>query len=299
LSSPWDGKPIPIKDRKPFVTAISPPKPVSNNIVSEVKTAAVDNSDLFKRADQLKHMIDKPTDFGGWHEWSFIEKNITLRQAKADYKKIQSEKENIKTSFNGIDSLFDEKSRQSTKLSEDARNIESKLNEIENHLSQYEDKLKLLKEIGDNKTKEELEWESEALKQISNLKHEKNGLSNSLTEIQSLQLNLNDAEKNTSEELKKLSSGGAGGGPRDGGPSVCQSAEGINFEMNAIKGEVFNLSAGINKICTVSSNLFSNLFESIKKISSKIASQFASANATLAESSTLLSNYPAPTMQMR
>ncbi len=295
MPTPWDGKLTPINDTPPFATAMSPPKTVSNNIVSRVKNAMDHPDGNFKRADELKQFIDNPTAFEGGRKWSPAEKN-ELKQAEADYKEIQSEKKNIKTSLDGIDSLFDEKSRQSTKLSEDARNIESKLNEIDNHLSQYEEKLKLLEEKGDNKTEEEIAWEIEAHKQISNLMSEKTGLSSSLTEIQSLQLNLNDAEKTITKELEKLL---GGGGPRPKGPSGLQSAEAIKSEMAEIKGDVFSLSASISGICAAASNLFSNLFESIKSISSKIASQFKSANATLAESTALLSNYPAPTMQMR
>ena len=285
MPTPWDGKLTPINDTNPFATAMSPPKTVSNNIVSRVKTA------MFKRADELKQFIDNPTAFEGGRKWSLAEKN-ELKQAEADYKEIQSKKK----ALDGIDSLFDEKSRKSTKLSEDARNIESKLNEIDNHLSQYEEKLKLLEEKGDNKTEEEIAWEIEAYKKISKLMSEKTGLSSSLTEIQSLQLNLNDAEKTITKELEKLLSGG---GPEPKGPSGPQSAEAVNREMAEIKGDVFSLGASINIICAAASDLFSNLFESIKNISSKIASQFKSANATLAESSVLLSNYPAPTMQMR
>ena len=131
MTSTWGRKLTPGNDTKAFATAISPPKTVSNDIVSRVKTAMDHPDGNFKRADELKQFIHDPKAFEGGREWSPVEKN-ELKKAEADYKEIQLEKQNIKTSLDRIDLLFNEKSLQSTKLSEDARNIESKLKKIDN-----------------------------------------------------------------------------------------------------------------------------------------------------------------------
>jgi uncharacterized coiled-coil DUF342 family protein len=214
--------------------------------------------------------------------------------AKGDYQEIQSKKTDIKTSLDKIDSLFDEKNQQSKKLSEDADNIKSTLDKINEHLRTYEERLKLLEEKGDNKTEEEVAWEMAARKQMSKLTSEKDGLNNSLTEIYSLQTNLDNAENTITKELEKLLDSRGPSPKPESGP---QSAEALNRAMSEIKGKVFNLGASINEICTAATHLFSHLFESIKNISSKISGQFKSATATLDESNTLLNNYPAPKMQ--
>ena len=288
MPSPWAGD-FPSKTASKAL----PTKTVNHPIVEQVK-AAVENSDHFKRADELKQMIDHPTAFKGGREWSPEEKN-ELKQAEADYKQILSEKINIKTSLDGVNSLFDEKSRQSTTLSEDARSIAAKLDEIASHLSQYEEKLKLLGEK-DNKTEKEIAWETEARKQILKLKSEQVGLGDSLDKIQSLQRELNDAEEKIAQELEKLLGSSAPGSHSPSGP---QSAAAVNGEMAKIKGDVFNFSGSVNRVCDAASQLLGHLFESIKNISSNLASQFKSANATLAESSVLLNDYPAPTLQVQ
>lgn len=286
----WKGRETKINDTSSIETA----KSVNSKIVSRMQ-AAVDNSDTLKRADELKEMVDNPTAFEGGRKWSYAEKN-QLKQAENDYKEIQSEKKHIKTSLDGIDSLFDEKSQQSAKLSEDARRIESKLNEIDDHLRQYEEKLQLLQEKGDSKTEEEVAWEIKAREQVSKLMSEKNALSCSLTEIQILQQNLNDTEETITKELEKLL---GGGGRRSEQPSGPQPAEAINREMAEIKSDIFDWGASIIAICATASSLFGNLFDSIKKISAKVVEQLKSCSAILAESSSLLSNYPVITMQTR
>ena len=293
-SSPWSGVVSSANNAKEKPTLMDEMngKESMSNIVSRVR-AALDNSDDLKRADDLKKMIDNPTSCGG-REWNPEEKN-KLEQAKADYQIIQSEKEHIKKSLNDIGSLFDDKSQQSIKLAEDVRNIKSKLNEIDNHLSEYEDKLKLLGEKGDNISAEERAWEIQARKLMSKLMSERDGLDSSLTKIHSLQTELDDAEEIITKQLEKL----LGASPRSEQQSGPQSADSVNIEMGNIKDMILDLGASLRGICTAASQLFANIFSKIKNLSSEIASQFTSVNATLAESATLLSNYPTAGMQAR
>ena len=289
MKKPPDLKLVPINS---LATAISPPKTASNNIVSQVKTA-MDHP--FKRADELKKFIDDPKSFEKGREWTPEEKS-ELKKAEADYDQIQSEKKKIEASLDGIDSLFNQKSQGFSQLSQYALDIESKIKVIDDHLSQYTDKLKSLEGKGDTKTDEEKKWESQANELVSTLKSEKNNLNSSLIEIQSLQLNLNKVEDTITEKLKALL---GGGDPRPKGSSGPLSATAINLEMEEIKGNILRLSASISEIFATASKSFSSLFETIKNISSNIVSQLASATATLAESTALLSTYPASTMQPR
>lgn len=266
----------------------------SNDIVSRVKTAMDNPDSLFERADELKRFVDKPTAFEGGREWRPEEQN-DLTKAKDDYNEIQSKKENIKTSLDEIDSLFDKKYSQSKELSEYARHIESKLKEIDEHLSQYEEKLNVL-EQNDNNTDDQNAWKKEALELISQLNSEKTVLSDSLTEIQSLEQKLNDAEETITQELEKFL---GGDGPSPERKPGHQSAEAIKEEMAEIKKKVSKFSAVVSGILVQASNLFSTLFESIKNISIKIASQFESTKRILAQSTELLSKFPAPTLRMQ
>lgn len=295
----WSGKLTPAKDTqtKPFEPAMSPlstplkdgtniSKAVSNNIIRDMKFKIDHTVVCFQEAEELKQQIDG-------RKWSFADKNL-LNQAEADYKEIQSEKENIHASLNEIGSLFYEKKQQSTKLSEQARNIESKLNEIDNHLNEYGDKLKLLEEKGDDKTDEEIAWETEARKLISKLKYERYDLSNSLTDNHSLQTDLDNAENTTTKKLEEAfipTERTFGNSP--------PSAEQINAGMAKAKHSAFSIGAIISGIRDDASNLFNNIFESIKNLSSKVADQIKSVNTTLAESKTLLSKYPEPTAGLR
>ena len=294
MQSPGKNKLGSLGDSK-STKAMSSSKPVRNTVINDMKSR-VNRSENFDRADKLKKMVDDPTAaIQNGVPWSSQEK-IELKQATADFRDIQSEKKNIHASLDKIDSLFDEKWQQSVNLSESSRHLESKIHEIDQHLSQFEEKFKLLEEKGDDKTEEEIAWETEARQQVSTLMSVKTGLSNSFTEIQALQRQLNDAEKNIAEELDQLFEADD---PTPDHPVGEQSAASLCHEMKEIKDSVVNFRLNIDKISSMASGLFKNFFESIKQISSKITSQLKSATATLAQSSTLLNNYPEPKMQMR
>lgn len=216
-----------------------------------MKTAMDNPGGNFNRADKLKQFIDNPKAFNGGREWTDVEKK-ELNQAESDYNDIQSAKNSITTNLGKVELLFGQKSQESTKLSEDASNIESKLEEINKHLSEYNEKLELLN--GNNKTDEETEWESQAHQQIIKLKSEQTGLESLLTEIQSLQLDLNKAEQTITKELEDLL-GEGGPSPKDS--SGPQSAQAINSEMAAIKYNVVRLSDSIKGIYANASTLFS------------------------------------------
>lgn len=265
-SNPWEGKPI-----------------EDTNIVRRMKNAIDDPQGCFKRADNLKMLIN-----GG--KWSDIEKE-ELSQAMSDYSDMQLEKHEIDTSVNTIDSLFDEKSQQLITLSADAQNIESKLSLINNHLEAYQKKIAVLHEKNPL-TEEELEWIKKADTQIERLQNEKNNLSYALSEIQVLKNTLNTAEQTVTSKLEDLLTNSASHplSEREG----KQSATGvINQKMAELRSEAFSIGKHIHGICSAASKSFKQVFSDITTLSSQIKELFKTADATLDESSQLLEQCPA------
>jgi len=276
-------------DNKTMNIEVSPLKDninkVSGNIVSEMKALVDDPLSVFSQADPLKEQINK---FGS--EATDEEKEL-LNQATDDYTKIKSAQKNIHKSLDEIGSIFDEKTRRGIELSENARKIESKIDEINKHLDEYDRKCNLLTEKGDDKVEAEDTWEEKARIQMTKLKYAKNNLNSSLIKIHLLQEKLDAAENEVTEKLDALVK------------KVFvvavpppESAKEIKEKMGELKEKACDLDECINNIKTFASDVFSSLFEGIKEISSTILGQLKTADTALEESRTVLNAYPDPVL---
>lgn len=275
-NNPWEGKFSPNNFENK-----------SLGIINRAKTA-IDKTEVFERANELKKVIDAPTNFEGFRQWNSSE-NAQLDQARQDYEQIQKEKEGIYNNLDEMQSFFDIKSQEFQKLSQKTHEIQAKINEINRLLEEYAIKLQLL-EDKDNKSEEELDWERHALIKKAQLEENKNYLTDSIVEIKVLQEELESTESYVTKQLENLLCSGCSKPLRDG--VVQQSAAAICQEMQELKVKVLDISSSFKEVYNDACALFSGIFNKIKNLFSKTNNQLKSADFHIQESRDLLDKYP-------
>lgn len=290
MAGKWEG----IRNQ-PEVIKNSDSKKDPSQIVREVEAAILD-SGVLERASELKAMIDAPTKhIHGGRPWTLWEQ-ITLGKANNDFVEIKSKEKSTFENLNSMHSLFKDKRTNSDLLSKNARQIEQYQKEIDEKLASYEEKLSGSSDQDDNTNFPKKEWEEKAREQVIKLQTEKSELDLLLAETSLLQEEVNEAEKNTANDLESL----FGENPPSLPPVPIpgpQSADAINQEMREIKEKVSQWDEQIGKIFSSASDIFGKLFESIGNLVARITDRLKTTAGLLNESQSLLDAYPGPALR--